>query len=114
MATLWSPDTCDCQIEYDMEGEEFRNVNAIKTCKLHADLAGDELLTRVLDRNRTKNYVRAELVAQGADERQTRVRYDPADGEDLIATDHGFDADKISSIAAPLADKFPGKRIKVV
>lgn len=119
MATLWSPDTCDCQVEYDLdegsEGnlEDFRNIKAVKTCKLHAELVGDELMRRVLDRNRSKNYVHIELVTQGAPEGELYVRYDPPDGAMLVATGHGFDADKIATVMPILAEKFPGQRIKV-
>src|SRR5262245_57299399 len=119
MAMLWLPDTCDCQIEFDLdEGpdgnpEDFYNIKAVKTCRLHADLTGVELMRRVLDRNRHKEYVYLELLEHGAPE-TTHVRYDPPDGETVLATEHGFDADKIKEVSARLATKFPGKRIKVV
>jgi hypothetical protein len=114
MATRWSPDTCNCVIEYDMDGEELINIVGIKTCKKHADLTGNELAKRVLERNRAKNYVHAELIAQGAEPSTLSVRYDPEDDEQLLVTDHGLADFEQRDAKKRLDEKFPNKRIKVI
>jgi len=51
--TIWSPDTCDCVIEYN------NRINWVKTfnkCRLHFSLNGQNLLASVLAQNRRFNF----------------------------------------------------------
>ena len=48
--TIWQPDTCDCEIEYD---ELINLVEIRKRCKLHSVLDGELYFEDVLKHNRS-------------------------------------------------------------
>lgn len=50
--TIWSPDTCDCKIEYN---SRINWVSTIQKCRLHKSLDGQNLLDSVLAQNRRFN-----------------------------------------------------------
>lgn len=50
--TVWSPDTCDCKIEYDENGEWIKT---IKKCRLHQRLKKQDLFIAVMAQNRRFN-----------------------------------------------------------
>lgn len=114
MATRWSPDTCDCQIEYDLDGETFINVKTVRTCKMHAGLIDDAHMVPVVERNRLKNDVWREFFDQGSDPKLLDVQYDPDDDQQLLIKNHGFDVAKKNIIKSVLDGKFAGKKIKMV
>jgi len=58
--TRWSPDTCQCVIEYDWDSTltEDQRVHTLKTiskCPIHAALSNTTAYTTVLDENPRKN-----------------------------------------------------------
>ena len=61
MNTIWSPDTCDCKIKYDHDGNWIESMNK---CNLHKNLPSNRAhLTVVLAHNRAFNFA----FAQGRD-----------------------------------------------
>jgi len=50
--TIWSPDTCDCILEYD---ENLRWKKTLLKCNLHRPLKRNRLLDEVLQYNRSFN-----------------------------------------------------------
>lgn len=64
--TRWSPDTCDCVIEYEWDTDappeslvlNFRNL--VKSCPYHSSLSGEEIFQEVTSENTRKNMVFAE------------------------------------------------------
>jgi len=50
--TTWSPDTCDCIIEYN---SRINWVNTVQKCRLHKSLDGQALLNEVMAQNRRFN-----------------------------------------------------------
>ncbi len=50
--TTWSPDTCDCKIEYN---KNIQWIRTIKVCRLHKNLKQQNLLGAVLAQNRRFN-----------------------------------------------------------
>lgn len=72
--TRWSPDTCNCVIEYawddSLSGKDrtFSLHSVVKKCKVHENLSDEEVYNKVFAENRLKNrcissiYKNAELV----------------------------------------------------
>jgi len=62
--TLWSPDTCECEVEYETDDEKTQDdpvvSKVIRRCKAHEG-ADAQVLATVLDENRRKNYTFAEV-----------------------------------------------------
>jgi len=50
--TIWSPDTCDCKIEYNFRGNWIKS---IKKCRLHKLLNGQNHLDTVKAQNQRFN-----------------------------------------------------------
>lgn len=50
--TIWSPDTCDCVIEYN---ERINWIKSHKNCRLHSNLRNQTHLNTVLAQNRRFN-----------------------------------------------------------
>jgi len=50
--TIWTPDTCDCRIEYD---DNFQHVKTHLKCRLHKPLKRQRLLDEVTAYNRSFN-----------------------------------------------------------
>lgn len=50
--TTWSPDTCDCILEYN---SRINWISTIKKCRLHKSLDGQALLNEVMALNRRFN-----------------------------------------------------------
>jgi hypothetical protein len=106
--TLWSPDTCDCQIEIsDEPSTRGQVVRHLKVCKVHADRAEDH--NAVLAENRNKNIVCAEVEKAGL----TLTDYIWIIGEDRKTEIHVLDArvDK-QALAETLGSK--SDRVRVV
>lgn len=57
MATRWAPDTCDCVIDYEMDGEELIIIDSV-LCLEHV---GQDPYS-VIQENRMKNMARNEIV----------------------------------------------------
>lgn len=63
--TRWSPDTCECVLEYDWDpaaGEDDRvhtHHASVRTCPAHDGIGGPEHLNVVLRENQSKNRVEA-------------------------------------------------------
>ena len=88
--TTWHPDTCACVIKYDGVDDvtgDLINPVAIKTCRKHADLLGPALASRLLDHNRGKNQLTAQLIDAGADSKVLQVSYDTADNFVVIGVE---------------------------
>lgn len=54
MVTRWSPDTCDCIVEYD---DSIALTNVISTCPFHSGLGGTDItvFNTLMDENPRKN-----------------------------------------------------------
>lgn len=53
MVTRWSPDTCDCVLEYD---DQFNLINVVQRCTAHQNLANNAAVyNTVKDENPRKN-----------------------------------------------------------
>jgi len=50
--TIWSPDTCDCVVEYN---KKINWISTIRKCRLHQSLDRQDLLNAVLTQNRRFN-----------------------------------------------------------
>jgi len=86
--TIWSPDTCDCKIEYN------RNTNWVKTfkkCRLHKRFDGQLLLDNVLEQNRRFNLAfgsidltedQQKLIRTARDVNKLRIRVENLDNFD--------------------------------
>jgi len=62
--TIWSPDTCDCVLEYNKNIQWIRTINK---CRLHNSLKNQNLLNAVLTQNRRFN------LAHGINPTQTEI-----------------------------------------
>ena len=66
--TRWSPDTCDCVIDYswDSTTSEDDRIHAhhqsIKTCTSHAGITGSDHHNIIVRENQSKNYMHAHAV----------------------------------------------------
>lgn len=71
--TLWGPDTCGCEIEFEWDDAvpvETRTVahkRTVTRCAAHQLATGSALFDTVLDENRRKNYVFAEILRVKSD-----------------------------------------------
>lgn len=75
--TQWSPDTCDCVINYD---SDVVYVSSVRACTKHAAHLGlASHLDTVLAHNRKKNAILNSLLGLGADPGGTFVGYDADD-----------------------------------
>lgn len=65
--TTWSPDTCDCVLEYEWDDAQDENTRIhsfkriIKACPEHAALAGKPLYDQVISENTRKNITFTEI-----------------------------------------------------
>jgi len=61
--TIWTPDTCDCRIEYN---KKFNHIKTYAKCKLHQPLSNQELVNAVIRYNQRFNlaFGRDELTEQ--------------------------------------------------
>jgi hypothetical protein len=86
--TRWSPDTCDCVVEYD---NNLQVTAVINRCKKHQDTANDAVhLSTVLAHNRRKNTVlnatRDHLKEIGLSPDVVSVVYDDADRLHIVGS----------------------------
>jgi len=65
LTTIWSPDTCDCKLEYD---NNFRFIKYHNKCRLHNRFRNQVLLDRVTAQNQRFN-----LSYPNPNERQQQV-----------------------------------------
>lgn len=65
--TRWSPDTCECILEYEWDETEDEGTRllaykkTIKTCPEHGALVGQSLYDQVLSENTRKNFTLGEI-----------------------------------------------------
>lgn len=52
MITIWSPDTCDCKIEYN---KQIHHIRTYAKCRLHQPLNNQTLLDAVISYNQSFN-----------------------------------------------------------
>jgi hypothetical protein len=82
--TTWSPDTCDCVIEYSDDGNTT-HLNTVRACAKHQKHGNSPAhLAAVLAHNRKKNYALNSMIEQGLDLQTSGVSlsYDPASPSD--------------------------------
>lgn len=67
--TTWSPDTCDCKIEYEWDTEVVQEDRVhtvsriLNVCDAHKDLADDTVkFDQVTDENQRKNFFHKEIM----------------------------------------------------
>jgi hypothetical protein len=88
--TTWTPDTCECVIEYTDDGQ-FTHVTSHRLCVKHAGLRGQVHLDGVLGHNQKRNKViEHALKAHGLD-KKNKVRGDLS-GPNISAQ---YDADDV-------------------
>lgn len=64
--TRWSPDTCDCVLEYEWDDAQDENTRQhkfkgiVKRCSSHSFVSGKDVYNEVLSENTRKNVVFAE------------------------------------------------------
>ena len=109
--TLWYPDTCACQVQYD---DDLKHVSSPAKCAKHAAHDGQDHFDAVLAHNRAKNAVLNDLVANGVDATSIAVTYDqdePTDDDPITVT--GLPAADKKSRQAALNAKFGAGKVKV-
>lgn len=89
--TRWSPDTCDCVLEYEWDTEdeldsrEHTFKNSVKECSAHSEVSLEKKYPVVLSENRTKNKILKEVIDSVESLRQEVIekgesRFELADG----------------------------------
>jgi len=107
--TTWSPDTCDCKIEYEWdsdvaEKDRTHSVSKIlKVCDAHKNLVGDSAkYNQVLDENQRKNIVYGKIIDNITDVVDEKLVDGKTVKELKIGVNYGWSFDKDRNLVLDL------------